>query len=80
METIITQKRSILLISLYFKPIFAVEHAEKVVGMSYPNVNKFIKDLCELGILQEIIGQKRNRAFAYDPCLKMISIRVKAGV
>ena len=60
-----------LLESLYFKPIFTVEHAQQVVGVSYPNANKLIKDLCDIGILQEITGQKRNRAFAYDPYLQV---------
>ncbi len=60
-----------LLESLYFKPIFTVEHAEAVVGVSYTNANKLIKDLCDIGILKEITGQKRNRAFAYDPYLRV---------
>ncbi len=60
-----------LLESLYFKPIFTVEHAEAVVGVSYTNANKLIKDLCDIGILKEITGQKRNRAFAYDPYLQV---------
>lgn len=60
-----------LLESLYFKPIFKVEHAQDVTGLSYPNANTLIKDLCDIGILLEITGQKRNRAFAYDPYLKV---------
>ncbi len=28
-----------------------------------------IKELCDLGILEEITGQKRNRAFSYAPYL-----------
>ncbi|HEY9628076.1 MAG TPA: Fic family protein [Coleofasciculaceae cyanobacterium] len=60
-----------LLESLYFKPIFKVEHAQEITGLSYPNANTLIKDLCDIGILQEITGQKRNRAFAYDPYLQV---------
>ena len=60
-----------LLDSLYFKPIFKVEHAQEVTGLSYPNANTLIKDLCDIGILKEITGQKRNRAFAYDPYLQV---------
>jgi Fic family protein len=58
-----------LLESLYFKPIFNVEHAEAVTNLSYPNANSLIKDLCNVGILREITGQKRNRAFSYAPYL-----------
>lgn len=58
-----------LLETLYFKPIFTVEHAMEVTGLSYPNANKLVKDLCDVGLLEEITGQKRNRAFCYAPYL-----------
>jgi len=58
-----------LLESLYFKPIFTVEHAEAITNLSYPNANSLIKNLSDLGLLQEITGQKRNRAFSYAPYL-----------
>jgi Fic family protein len=58
-----------LLESLYFKPIFTVEHAEAITNLSYPNANTLIKDLSDIGLLQEITGQKRNRAFSYEPYL-----------
>jgi Fic family protein len=58
-----------LLESLYFKPIFTVDHVQKVVAISYANANTLVKDLCDLGILEEITGQKRNRAFSYAPYL-----------
>lgn len=60
-----------LLESLYFKPIFTVEHAEATTGLSYPNANTLIKDLSDMGLLQEITGQKRNRAFSYAPYLRV---------
>lgn len=58
-----------LLESLYFRPIFTVEHAEAVTNLSYPNANTLIRDLSDIGLLQEITGQKRNRAFSYAPYL-----------
>jgi Fic family protein len=54
-----------LLESLYFRPVFTVEHVEAVTGLSYPNANTLVKDLCDIGLLQEITGQRRNRAFSY---------------
>ena len=60
-----------LLESLYFRPIFNIEHVEAVSKLSYPNANKLVKDLCDLGLLQEITGQKRNRAFSYAPFLEV---------
>ncbi len=59
----------VLLESLYFRPIFTVEDAETITNLSYPNANTLIKNLCKIGLLQEITGQKRNRAFAYAPYL-----------
>lgn len=58
-----------LLESLYFKPIFNVEHAVAITHLSYPNANTLIKDLSDIGLLEEITGQKRNRAFSYAPYL-----------
>jgi Fic family protein len=64
-----------LLESLYFKPIFTVEHAEAITNLSYPNANNLIKDLGEIRdlagteLIQEITGKKRNRAFSYKPYL-----------
>ncbi|WP_353929872.1 Fic family protein [Okeanomitos corallinicola TIOX110] len=58
-----------LLESLYFKPIVAVENVQEIIQLSYPNANTLIKEMCDLGLLQEITGQKRNRVFAYQPFL-----------
>ena len=59
----------ILLESLYFKPIFTVEYVQETTKLSYNNANKLVKDLSEIGLLQEITGNRRNRAFSYAPYL-----------
>jgi Fic family protein len=58
-----------LLESLYFRPIFTVEHAEAITKLSYTNANTLVRDLRDIGLLQEITGQKRNRASSYAPYL-----------
>lgn len=58
-----------LLESLYFRPIFTVEHAQAITNLSYQNANTLIKDLIDIGLLQETTGQKRNRAFSYESYL-----------
>lgn len=63
-----------LLESLYYKPIFTVEHAEVITNLSYPNANTLIKDLSDIGLLKEITGQKRNRAFSYAPYLAVFQV------
>lgn len=62
-----------LLESLYFRPIVTVEHVQEITQVSYPNANTLVKELCDVGLLQEITGQKRNRAFAYAPFLEVFS-------
>jgi len=60
-----------LLESLYFRPIFTVEHVQAITDLSYPNANSLVKELCNIGLLEEITGQKRNRAFCYAPFLEV---------
>lgn len=60
-----------LLESLYSKPIFTVEHAIEITKLQYSNANTLIKNLCDLRLLEEITGQKRNRAFSYAPYLEV---------
>lgn len=59
-----------LLEQLYFRPIITVENVQEITGLSsYGNANDLVKDLCDLGLLTETTGQKRNRVFAYAPYL-----------
>jgi len=60
-----------LLEALYFKPIITVEQVQGITGLAYANANKLVKDLEKVNLLAEITGQKRNRAFAYDPYLRV---------
>lgn len=60
-----------LLEHLYFRPIVSIELVQDIIKLSYPNANTLVKDLCDLGLLEEITGQKRNRVFAYQPYLKV---------
>lgn len=60
-----------LLESLYFRPIFSVEHVQNITTLSYSGANSLIKDLCSIGLIEETTGQKRNRAFAYAPYLQV---------
>ena len=63
----------VLLESLYFRPVFTIDHVKSVTGLTYTNANMLVRDLCEVGVLTEITGQKRNRAFSYAPYLAFFS-------
>jgi len=65
-----------LLEALYFKPIITVEQVQGITGLAYANANKLVKDLEKVNLLAEITGQKRNRAFAYDPYLRVFQDEV----
>ncbi len=53
-----------LLENLYFRPIISMAHVQEITKLSYPNANTLIRDFCNL---EEITGQKRNRAFSDAP-------------
>jgi Fic family protein len=60
-----------LLEKLYYKPVFNVDIAQDITQLSYPNANNLVKELCKIGLLREITGNKRNRTFAYSSYLSI---------
>ena len=60
-----------LIENMYSRPIINIEQVQEIVQISYQNANTLVKDICETGLLEEITGQKRNRAFAYAPYLNV---------
>ncbi len=75
-------KALLLLEMLYFRPILSVHTVMEARKLTYANANKPIKDLCDLGLLEEVTGQRRNRRFSYGPYLSLFEdreVEVKAG-
>jgi len=60
-----------LLETFYSNPLISVESVSETTGLFYANANKLVKDLCKIGILEEITGRKRNRRFAYSSYLEL---------
>ena len=56
-----------LLDRLFEKPIITIRLAQEFMNVSYVTASSVIGQLTDLGILREITGQKRNKAFRYDP-------------
>ena len=54
---------------LFERPIVSVNDVVDFTGVAFATANRLVDGLCELGILRETTGQKRNRVFAYDPYL-----------
>ena len=63
-----------LIENMYSRPIVNLEQVRDIVQISYQNANNLVKDLCNVGLLEEITGQKRNRAFAYAPYLNVFNV------
>lgn len=52
---------------LFERPIVSVNDVVDLTGAAFATANRLVDGLCELGILRETTGQRRNRVFAYDP-------------
>lgn len=60
-----------LLETLYERPVISVHRVQEVTDLTFANANTLVKQLSDLGLLQEITGKKRNRVFAYEPYLSL---------
>ena len=60
-----------LLNLLYRKPVVSAADIEKALSVSTPTANALIRDFEKLGLLQEITGQQRGRAYAFDRYLRL---------
>ncbi|MFO0913399.1 MAG: Fic family protein [Pirellulales bacterium] len=58
---------------LYEHPIVSVGEVEELIGTTYPAANDLVARLVEIGILQEITGQARNRKFRYESYIQLFN-------
>jgi Fic family protein len=68
-------KALLLLEMLYLRPIISVHTVMEARKLTYANANKPIRDLCNLGLLEEVTGQRRNRRFSFGPYLSLFEDR-----
>jgi hypothetical protein len=45
--------------------------AMDALDLSFGTVNKLVDQFCELGLLREITGRKRDRIFRFEPYLAL---------
>jgi Fic family protein len=55
------------------RPIQSMTSASEAAGLSFPAVSSAMDLLVELGIARELTGKQRNRLFAYDRYLAILS-------
>ncbi len=60
-----------LLNLLYRKPVVSAATIEAALSISTPTANVLIRDFERMGLLKEITGQQRGRAYSFEPYLKL---------
>jgi len=58
---------------LCYRPILTVKEVCRETGLSFPAANKGMEKLIRLGIVRELTGKRRNRIFAYEQYLRILS-------
>ncbi len=61
----------IVLEHLFVRPIVSVNEVKELIGTTYPAANTLVEKFVEIGILEEITGQARNRKFRYSPYVRL---------
>lgn len=61
----------ILIDALFDRPLINVTVASEILGVSYVSANNIINKLCDLKILVEVTGGRRNRLFRFERYVKL---------
>ncbi len=54
-------------------PKFTIEHVRVALDTTFPTANAAVKVLCDIGITNEVTGQKKNRTFSYAAYIALLS-------
>ena len=55
------------------RPVLTLKYLGEHHGLTFPTATKAIQSLCKAGIVRELTGRRRNRVFAYDGYLAILS-------
>ena len=55
------------------RPLLTLPYIHHQTKLTFPTVSKAVKRLEQLGIIREVTGRKRNRVFAYEAYLNILS-------
>jgi Fic family protein len=55
------------------RPLLTVGRISEHTGLSFPAANQAVARLAELGIVREITGRRRERAYAYDQYVAILN-------
>lgn len=57
---------------LYRQPFVTVGGVQDITGTYYPAASRLVARLVEIGILEEITGDRRNRVYRYTPYMQIL--------
>jgi DNA-binding transcriptional regulator GbsR (MarR family) len=55
------------------RPVLTLNDLAERAGVSFPTASRAVHKLIQLSIVRELTGQRRNRVFAYDAYLTILS-------
>jgi len=58
---------------LFKQPVLRIKDVEKAVGVSYTKANSIVASAEKLGMLRQISKGKRNRKYAYQAYIDILS-------
>ncbi|UCS94015.1 Fic family protein [Echinicola marina] len=67
------QDAKILMSELYKNPIIDGAKVAEILSVHASTANRLIKDLMEMGILEELTGYKRNRIYAFGEYIRLFN-------
>lgn len=59
--------------TLFDRPIVSVADVQSTIETTYAAANNLVARLVDLGILNEITGNARNRRFRYEPYVRLFT-------
>ncbi len=59
--------------ALHQRPLSSLKHLAAASDLSFPTASKAVSALANLGIVEELTGQRRNRVFAYSAYLAILN-------
>jgi DNA-binding transcriptional regulator GbsR (MarR family) len=59
--------------ALKARPVISMPEIARSTGLSFPAASASVRLLGELGIVRELTGKRRNRAFVYDRYLAVLN-------
>ena len=59
--------------NMFEHPIITIIKVEELLDVSYPTANTIVIEFCNLGILQQIGDNIRNKRYSYDRYIRLLN-------